>query len=172
MNINLSDIVTAFYEAITIEILIKFIILYFFIIWIAILLWVMKDIRNRTNNILYQVICIFSILFFTPLWVFIYLLIRPSKTLFEKYYEEIEENLELFSQIIEEKNTKCELEINCFSCNEPISPEFKFCPKCNQSLKTECNSCNKLLYSDWKNCPYCWEKQKLKIEKKKKTKLD
>lgn len=168
MNIDLSKIMTDFYEAVTFEIVIKFVILYFFIIWIAILLWVMKDIKNRTNNIFFQVICIFTILFLTPLWVFIYLLIRPWKTLFEKYYEEIEENLELFSQIIEEKNNKCETEFKCFSCTEPISPDFKFCPNCKVSLKNECETCKKLLYSDWKVCPYCWDKQKGKSEKKNK----
>ncbi|MFC1797757.1 zinc ribbon domain-containing protein [Patescibacteria group bacterium] len=82
-------------------------------------------------------------------------MIRPSKTLFEKYYEEIEDNLELFNQIIEEKNSQSETELHCFKCEEPISHDFKFCPKCKVSLKNECTGCKKLIYVDWKICPYC-----------------
>jgi F0F1-type ATP synthase membrane subunit b/b' len=66
----------------------------------------MKDISNRTNNILLQVLSVLIILFITPFWIFIYLLIRPSNTLFEKYYQEIEENLDIFHKIIEEKIEK------------------------------------------------------------------
>jgi RNA polymerase subunit RPABC4/transcription elongation factor Spt4 len=166
MNIDVSNIIEKLYEWVTFEVFIKFVIVYFFIIWIAILLWVIKDISNRTSNTLLQIISILVILFLTPFWIFIYLLIRPGKTLFEKYYEEIEENLDTFNQIIEDKTRQCEAEDHCFSCEEPISHNFKFCPKCKTVLKRECFHCSKLLYSDWKVCPYCWKKQKkLKIKK-------
>jgi RNA polymerase subunit RPABC4/transcription elongation factor Spt4 len=166
MNLDISNILEIFYEAVTFDVFLKFSIVYFFIIWIAILLWVIKDISNRTDNIFLQIISILSILFLTPFWIFIYLLIRPWKTLFEKYYEEIEDNLDLFNQIIEEKNNKCESEVTCFKCREPISHDFKFCPKCKVSLKNECNWCKKLLSSDWKACPYCGKKQKKEKNKK------
>ncbi len=35
-----------------------------------------------------QIFCIILVLFLTPLGIFIYLLIRPQKTLFEKIFEE------------------------------------------------------------------------------------
>ncbi len=35
-----------------------------------------------------QIFCILLVLFLTPLGIFIYLLIRPQKTLFEKIFEE------------------------------------------------------------------------------------
>lgn len=159
MNIDIPMIMAFLYDTITFDVFIKFAIVYFFIIWIALLLWVIKDISNRTDNLILQVFSILIILFLTPFWIFIYLLIRPSKTLFEKYYDEIEYNLELFNEIIEDKNKQCETEINCFKCNAPISHDFKFCPKCKVSLKNECKSCKKLLYSDWIVCPYCGDKQ-------------
>ena len=80
------------------------------IIWIAILLWVIKDIANRTDNVLLQVISILIILFLTPFGIFVYLLIRPTKTIFEKYYEEIEDNIDIFNEIIEERIKQKELE--------------------------------------------------------------
>jgi len=103
MEINLAWIIEKIYNAITFDTFIKFAVLYFFIIWISVLLWVIKDISNRTNSVLLQIISVLIILFFTPFWIFIYLLIRPSNTLFEKYYSEIEENLDIFHDIIEER---------------------------------------------------------------------
>ena len=169
MEINIAKLWTTLYDAITFEIFLKFGIVYFFIIWIAILLWVIKDISNRTNSIVLQIISILVILFLTPFWIFIYLLIRPGKTLFEKCYNEIEDNLETFNQIIEEKTKWLDEDIACPKCEELVSHDFKYCPKCKISLKNECTWCSKLLDSDWKVCPYCWVKQK-KDKSKKKTK--
>jgi hypothetical protein len=77
MSIDIINLVKTFYETITIESFIKFVVIYFFVIWIALLLWVMKDISNRTDSILLQILSIFIILFLTPFGIFIYLLIRP-----------------------------------------------------------------------------------------------
>jgi len=95
-------------KELTIENIIKFIVIYFFIIWIFSIVWVYKDITNRTANIYYQILSILILLFFTPLLgIFIYLIIRPRTTLFEKYYQEVEENLFLLSQEVEDKIEKC-----------------------------------------------------------------
>lgn len=174
MNIDISHLTTLFYETLTFDAFLKFAVVYFFIIWIAILLWVIKDISNRTTNIWLQIISIFTILFLTPFGIFIYLIIRPGKTLFEKYYQEIEYNLDLFNQIIDEKTKSIEWESHCHECNEPISIDFKFCPKCKANLKKNCKDCNKIIYSGWNICPYCWVKNKVDklIEKKKDKKKD
>ncbi len=156
MNIDLKNIIAYLYEVVTFEVFIKFVVLYFFIIWITILLWVMKDIWNRTNNIFLKLLAIFIILFLTPLWIFIYLIIRPTKTLFEKQYEEIEDNLAVFNQIVDEKTSQCEKESHCFNCNKPVNFDFIFCPNCKVNLKNKCTWCNKIIHSDWKICPYCW----------------
>ncbi|MDD2870556.1 MAG: zinc ribbon domain-containing protein [Candidatus Gracilibacteria bacterium] len=155
MKIDLYKVGEYIYNTITFEMLIKFVILYFFIVWFALLLWVIRDISNRTSSILLQVLSILIVLLFTPLGIFIYLIIRPGKTLFEKYYEDIEDNLELFQQIIDEKNQQSELETHCFSCQEAISPDFIFCPKCKTNLKMQCSRCNKMIQSNWDICPYC-----------------
>lgn len=157
MNIDFNQIYEYLYNNITIDLFIKIVIIYFFIVWFALLLWVIKDIWGRTNSITLQIISIFIILFLTPLWIFLYLIIRPSKTLFEKYYQEIEENLEIFNQIIEEKNEKYENEIYCYNCWWIIKHDFQYCPYCNINLKKKCTSCNKIIHLNWKNCPYCWE---------------
>lgn len=98
------------WEMITFEFTLKFFIVYFFIIWIALVVWVIKDISIRTNNLFFQIIAILVILFLTPLWIFIYLLIRPRRTLYDKYYEEIEENLDIINEIVEERKNKLNIE--------------------------------------------------------------
>lgn len=168
-SIESSEIFTSLVDNITLEMALKFFVVYFIIVWIAILVWVVKDITNRTDNILLQLISILIIFFLTPFWIFIYLLIRPSKTIFEKYYEEIEDNLDLFSSIIKEKTIWDDEKIHCFNCKEPVWPDFKYCPHCKEKLKSECKSCKKNLYIWRRICPYCWDKQKsTKPEKKKK----
>jgi hypothetical protein len=66
MKLDLVGFVENIYEMVTFDTFIKFAVLYFFIIWISVLLWVMKDISNRTNNILLQVLSVLIILFITP----------------------------------------------------------------------------------------------------------
>lgn len=149
------------WENITIESVLKFAVIYFFVIWIAVVIWVIKDISNRTNNILLQIISIMTVLFFTPLGIFLYLLIRPSSTVFEKYYHEIEENLDTLSKIIDQK-AQHQLENNtsdCPKCDKEVEADFVICPHCKYKLKNQCNECGKEIRPNWKVCPYCNSKQ-------------
>ena len=104
LEYDLSPYIQSIYDNITFETSIKFMIVYFFIVRIALLIWVIKDIVNRSDSIILQTLSILIILVGTPLGIFIYLLIRPSTTLFEKYNNEIEENLDVMEGMIEEKN--------------------------------------------------------------------
>lgn len=148
------------FSMLTFETFLKLIIIYFFIVWIAIIIWVIKDIINRTNSILFQIFSILTVLLWTPLWIVVYLLIRPSKTLFEQYYEDasIEED---FDENDERLKDKC----LCPFCQYQIQPDYKFCPNCRECLKKVCNFCQKELNPKWTICPYCWKDQEKKIEK-------
>jgi RNA polymerase subunit RPABC4/transcription elongation factor Spt4 len=103
------------------------------------------------------------------------LLIRPSKTLFEKFYEEAQfdededfsletesENKEFTKNSIKEE--KKEDVTKCPNCSYTINSEFKFCPNCRQELKKDCISCYKELKPEWTLCPYCGKNQEEKIE--------
>lgn len=150
---------------VSIDLGIKLVLGYFFVIWGAFIVWVIKDITNRTSNILVQTISIFLILFFTPLFGLpIYLLIRPRSTLFEQYYEEEE---------VEELQEEDDLEAlyHCPECRHQVSRDFRFCPKCAFELTVACPSCQKAIHTDWALCPYCGEKDltpKKEAPKKKK----
>lgn len=152
------------FSILTFESFLKLIIIYFFVLWIAIIVWVTRDIINRTNNILLQIFSILIVLLWTPLWIVIYLLIRPSRTLFEKYYEEasiLEEDLSDFSL----NDFKDNLKKSCPYCNYEVNAEYKFCPNCRSCLKKECISCGKELKPEWTFCPNCWKDQENKIDK-------
>jgi len=73
----------------TLEIGLKILVVYLLLLWLGIAVRVTKDILNRTNSILLQMFCILLILVGTPLGIFFYLLIRPGRTLYERYYEEL-----------------------------------------------------------------------------------
>lgn len=161
-----------FYELIisniTLDGIIKFAILYFFIIWWAFIIWVVKDITNRTTNILIQVLSILIVILFTPIfWLPIYLLIRPRTTIFEKYYEEEtqieseEENEEIGEIGAERKEI-----LKCPHCEKNIEDDFQFCPYCKEKLTKKCEKCNKDIKIFWSNCPYCWEKEQKEDIKK------
>lgn len=151
----------AFFENLTFESMLNFVILYFFIVWVAIIIWVTRDIINRTNNILYQIISILVVVLWTPLWVVIYLLIRPGKTLFEKYYEEYALDDYVESPIVNKEKKEC----RCVFCNYEVQSDYKFCPNCRKQLKKECIWCNKELSWKMDFCPFCWIDQDKKVEK-------
>ena len=70
------------------DVVVRTVIIYFFIVWFCIVVWVVRDITNRTRSIFFQVISIIIVLFLTPLGIFLYLLLRPQKTLFEQVFED------------------------------------------------------------------------------------
>lgn len=52
---------------VTLEFMAKFFVIYFFVIWIALILWVVRDISYRSSSAFLQAFCILLIIFLTPL---------------------------------------------------------------------------------------------------------
>lgn len=63
---------------------------YLVLLWIALIIWTTKDIISRTNNVLIQIISILLVVLLNIFGILIYLAIRPSKTLIEKFFEDLE----------------------------------------------------------------------------------
>ncbi len=70
------------------DMIVRVLVIYFFVVWFCLVVWVVRDITNRTKSIIFQIISILLVLFFTPLGIFIYLLLRPQKTIFEQVFED------------------------------------------------------------------------------------
>ncbi len=135
MNIS-NPILAYLMNIITLKWVIIFFIAYFFIIWISLIVWVTKDISNRTDKLFLQVLSVLLVILLWPIWIFLYLIIRPSKTLFEQYYSEIDNNLEcLASEIFEKIWKKWVKLIKCHKCKKEVLEDFKYCPYCRAKLK-------------------------------------
>lgn len=151
---NFLNNITGFANYITsnfsIDWVLKFIVIYFFVIWFAFVIWVIKDITNRTTNVLLHLLAVILVLVFTPLfWLPIYLLMRPSSTLWDRF--EAQEWGNCNSEQSEEFN------YFCYACDGYINEDFRFCPSCKTQLIDECKKCDKPIQTDWQVCPYCWE---------------
>lgn len=136
---------------------------YLFVMRMAIVVWVTKDIINRTNNIFLQILAILIVLLWTPLSLSIYLLIRPSKTLFEQNFDmDYEEDYE----------HEHEWSFKCPNCDFLVYDDYKYCPNCKICLKKECVDCGKIMEKDWVSCPYCGSNQEVKVEEKIEEEVD
>ncbi|MDR0772234.1 MAG: hypothetical protein LBF15_04305 [Candidatus Peribacteria bacterium] len=49
-------------ENFTPEFALKFVVAYFFVFWISIIVWVIKDISIRTSSVLFQIFCVLLVL--------------------------------------------------------------------------------------------------------------
>ena len=68
-------------------------VIYAGILWLSTIVWITRDAIHRSDSILFQVVSIFLNIIFPILGVLLYLIIRPSKTTTERYYEELEHKL-------------------------------------------------------------------------------
>ena len=154
-----------YYETIThltLDMIIKGIVIYIFVIWIAFIIWVVKDITNRTSSIIFQVLCILLMIALTPVFGLpIYLLIRPRTTLFEEYY-----GSEGYAETVD----KDQALLTCHKCNTRIEKDFFFCPKCKAELLHPCPGCDRIVSTRWNICAYCGYEDKKMSEKDKKKK--
>lgn len=120
------------------------------LLWLSIIVWVYRDIRDRTRDSSLQVLSVFVVLMFFPGFnvpgLALYLMLRPSDTLEEAYARSLEEEA-LLRELGDEGS--------CPSCRRLTDKEFQFCPSCQTQLKDKCASCERLLSFSWVACPYC-----------------
>jgi RNA polymerase subunit RPABC4/transcription elongation factor Spt4 len=120
------------------------------LLWMSIVVWVYRDIRDRTRDTSLQLLALFVVLMFFPGFnipgLALYLMLRPRDTLEEAYARSLEEEA-LLRELGDEGS--------CPSCRRLTEKAFKFCPSCQTQLKDACASCNQLLSFSWVACPYC-----------------
>lgn len=116
---------------------------YLVAVWLASVIWTVRDITDRTGNLVIQTFSVLLVVIFTPiLGLPLYLLIRPRTTLAEKYYEE--------AGIAEAEYVSA-----CPNCDEEVGEEFRFCPHCGHELLEECPACGAPKDKAWKFCASC-----------------
>lgn len=115
-------------------------------LWVTIVYWTFRDIRQRTRDSILQAFSVLLVLcFFIPgLWI--YLILRPRYTLTELYERSLEE--EALLQELEDQKA-------CPTCRRRVKDDFLVCPSCRTQLKELCRSCSRPLSYAWNACPYC-----------------
>ncbi len=119
---------------------------YVLVLWIGIIAWTYRDIRDRTRDTAFQIVAVLLVLVFNiPGWI-IYMILRPDETLAEAYARSLEE--EALLQELEEQGI-------CPSCKRYVTADFVICPYCRTQLKEPCANCGRPLSFNWVACPYC-----------------
>lgn len=119
---------------------------YLAVIWLTLIFWTYRDIRQRSRDPILQTVAVLLVLLFFLPGHWVYLIVRPRYTLTELYERSLEE--EALLQDLED--TKA-----CPTCKRRVQDEFLICPSCRTQLKEPCRSCAKPLSYAWVACPFC-----------------
>jgi hypothetical protein len=119
---------------------------YIIILWVALVAWTYRDIRNRSTDATTQAVCTALVaVFFVP-GLLLYVAVRPQETLAEVYSRKIEE--EAFLREIQRQPA-------CPSCRRSIELNFNTCPHCAATLRMACDACGEPVALNWIACPCC-----------------
>lgn len=125
------------------------------LLWLSIIVWVYRDIRDRSRDLGLQVLAVFVVMMFFPGFnipgLALYLMLRPRETLEEAYARSLEEEA-LLREIGDEGI--------CPSCRRFVERGWQVCPFCQTPLKDVCRQCSQLLSFNWIVCPFCGKERK------------
>ena len=120
------------------------------LLWLSVIVWIYRDIRERTRDLGLQVLAVFVGIMFFPGFnipgLALYLMLRPRESLEEAYARSLEEEA-LLREIGDEGM--------CLSCRRFVEKGWRICPYCSTQLKDVCVKCQQLLSFNWIACPYC-----------------
>jgi len=115
-------------------------------LWLALIIWAWRDIRNRARDPLVHVLSVLVVaVLFIP-GALVYLILRPPRTLEEEYQRTLEEEALL---------TAIEEQAVCPGCGRRIHEDWQVCPNCQTRLRKPCLNCGRLMELPWNICPYC-----------------
>lgn len=115
-------------------------------LWVALVVWTYRDIRNRARDRLVHILAPLLVAVLNLPGVLVYLILRPQRTLEEEYQRTLEE--EALLQEIEDQ-------LLCPGCERRVKDEWQVCPNCQTKLRKACHACGKLMELPWNICPYC-----------------
>lgn len=124
----------------------KVLLVAFIVFWIVVLDWIWVDSGERTSNKRSRILYIVLAIIFNVFGWLIYLIIRPTQTIEEIYWADLERRYL--------KYETSELG-DCPKCGTQLYPGFLFCPNCNYKLKRKCPSCEVYIDKKSKFCPFC-----------------
>ncbi len=130
----------------TAKVAVAAVITYILVLWVLMVWWTFRDIRERTRDPFLQAAALFAVLVFNLPGLWFYLIARPRETLAEAYARSLEE--EALLQELEDLKA-------CPTCRRRVTDDFVVCPICQTQLKEPCARCTRPLSYAWAACPYC-----------------
>jgi RNA polymerase subunit RPABC4/transcription elongation factor Spt4 len=115
-------------------------------LWLSLILWTAKDVRSRSDDRLAQILAILAVALLTLPGLFLYLLLRPARTMEEAYQSSLEEEALLASLAGR---------LTCPGCARQVDTDWRICPACSTLLRKSCTDCGRMLDLSWNVCPYC-----------------
>ncbi len=115
-------------------------------LWISLVVWAWRDIRNRARDPLAQILAVLVVAILNLPGVLVYMILRPARTLEEEYQRTLEE--EALLSAIEEQ-------VLCPGCERRVKDGWQVCPNCHTRLRKACHSCGSLMELPWNVCPHC-----------------
>lgn len=138
----------------TAKVVIAALIVYIGVLWLLMVWWTFRDIRERTRDPFLQAAALFAVLVFNLPGLWLYLIARPKETLTEAYARSLEE--EALLQELEDLKA-------CPTCHRRVTDDFVICPICQTQLKEPCARCSRPLSYAWAACPFCAAPRKGRI---------
>lgn len=126
----------------------------FVIFWIIVLDWVWLDAGERTSNKTARIIYLLLVVFFNIFGWIMYLILRPSQTIEQIYWADLERRYL--------KYETSELG-DCVKCGTQLYPGYTYCPTCGLEIKVKCKSCDVYIEKNCEYCPYCGVKTKNEV---------
>jgi hypothetical protein len=120
------------------------------IFWLVVTSWIWVDSDERTTSNWMRIFYVFIGLVPVVGWI-IYLIVRPSETIDEIYWGDLERRYLKY----EAKDLG-----DCPRCGSQLYPGFIFCPNCGKRLKRKCPKCEVYVDLDHKYCPNCGNQMK------------
>jgi hypothetical protein len=116
------------------------------IFWLVVVGWVWADSGERTTKTGARILYVLIVLVLNIPGLIIYLIVRPSETIEQIYWGDLERRYLKFET--------SDLG-DCPSCCSQLYPGYVHCPNCGFELKKKCPSCDMLVNRDCKYCVYC-----------------
>lgn len=126
------------------------------VMWVFTVIWVWHDSGERTASLPFRVIMSLFVLPFNVPGLVIYLMIRPTQTIEQVYWSELERKYLVYET--------AELD-DCTNCGHQLMPGFNNCPQCAHEVRIECSGCGVMIDTDFKYCPHCKKQHRQRAAK-------
>jgi hypothetical protein len=117
-----------------------------FIFWLVLIGWVWIDSGERTTKLGYRIAYVLLVIILNIPGLIIYLIVRPSDTIEQIYWADLERRYL--------KYETAEL-TDCPKCCRQMFPGYVFCSNCGYEIKRKCPECEVMINKESKFCYFC-----------------